>query len=153
MDPFVSGSETALDDAIGSRQRSRLAFLLHHSRDTIDTWCRLSLAEDPRGRDRVNPAEEVLAIIRHGADGPSLLRWIADQAGYDLTAQHAPPDREQLPLASATLVEEAVGNLCAELRRRKPRKTCDELRDLRDSITDGLHAAVEREIERREDDR
>ena len=147
----LPGSALAMDDAIG-RYRAALAELLGCSPDTIDLWCTPPPGFTPdsaHNRGRRNPIDELYTIARRCPDGLHAIRWLAEQLGFDLVAKHAPAETGQLPIADATLVVAAVEKLALELRRRKPRLTPDGLLDLRDSLTEGIHALVNREIERR----
>lgn len=152
MPKHVQGSANAIDQAIGYC-REPLADELGCAADTIDLWCTpppdYASPNAARSRGRRNPLDELVTIARRCPDGMHAVRWLAEQLGYDLIARHAPAERGQLPIADATLVVAAVEELGAETRRREKKLTEADLLDLRDSLTDGIHALVAREIERR----
>ena len=162
MTPGVPLSYRALDDAIGTK-RGYVARVLGIKPSTLKDWLLPQPSFDhPRDNGRPNPIDKLLGLTGYkaiagrvglpSAEHPEIIRqFLADAWDADLVARHAPAERGQLPIADATLVAAAMEKLGTETRRRKPKMTEADLLDLRDSLTDGIHALVAREIERRKE--
>lgn len=151
MPKHVERSWFVLNEAIGP-YRQALADELGCSIDSIERMCTPPPGFTPEtasNRGTRNWLDDLVTLARRCPDGLDAIRWLNRQVGLRVVPEHAPAEPGQLPIADATLVVAAAEKLAVELRRRKPKLTEADLLDLRDSLTDSLHALVARALERR----